>query len=124
MVTILANSLQTFPTQIIILFSPLIGVLGAFVTGSATVSNILFSPIQSQTAISAGLNPVDLLSLQSVGSAYGNMVSIGNILAVIAVTGIKNSEGKILKINLVVMGGYTLLVLIGFAFLNMPWFAG
>jgi len=119
MVNILADSLRTFPTQIIILFSPLIGVLGAFVTGSATVSNILFSSIQSQTAISAGLDVVDLLSLQAVGSAYGNMVSIGNILAVIAVTGIKNGEGKILKINLALAGLYTVLVWLGFGVLSL-----
>lgn len=119
MVTILANNLKVFPNQIIILLSPLIAVLGAFVTGSATVSNILFSSIQSQTAISAGLDVVDLLSLQSVGSAYGNMVSIGNILAVIAVTGIKNAEGKILKINLAMAGFYTILVWVGFVIVKM-----
>ena len=39
------------------LISPLVGALGAFVTGSGTSTCVLFGGLQSQTALSLGLNP-------------------------------------------------------------------
>lgn len=84
------------------LFAPFIGALGAFITGSSTASNLLFSDFQLQAAIFFKLPAVLILALQSVGSAVGNMISIGNILAVLAVVhASKKDETIILRRNLI-----------------------
>ncbi len=78
-------------------FSPLLGALGAFFSGSNTVSNLTFGGIQQAAAVSLQMPPLIVLSLQNVGGAMGNMVSIQNIIAACAVVGIANKAGEILK---------------------------
>ena len=79
--------------------SPYIGVLGAFVSGSNTVSNTLFAALQFDTARLLALSPILVVALQSVGGAIGNMTCINNVVAVCTTTGVKNEEGKIIIRN-------------------------
>jgi lactate permease len=69
-------------------FAPLLGALGSFFSGSNTVSNLMFGPIQAAIADSLGLDRATVLALQSAGGAMGNMVCIHNIVAVAAVLGL------------------------------------
>jgi len=78
-------------------FAAYLGASGAFFSGSATISNLTFSGIQSSIALQSGLDLPLILSLQSVGAAMGNMVSINNIVAVCSILGIAQREGFILK---------------------------
>jgi lactate permease len=78
-------------------FAPLLGALGAFFSGSATVSNLTFSGIQDSIAHTLGFERTSILALQSVGSAMGTIVSISNIVAVCSILGLLNQEGFILK---------------------------
>ena len=78
-------------------FASYLGALGAFFSGSNTVSNLTFAPIQDSIAQSLDLNRTIILSEQSVGGAMGNMVCINNIVAVCSVLGIENKDGYILK---------------------------
>ncbi|MDW8443992.1 MAG: L-lactate permease [Acetobacteraceae bacterium] len=80
--------------------APAVGALGAFVTGSATASNILFSALQEATAEGLGLPPVLLLAAQGVGAAVGNIVCPHNIVAGAATVGIAGAEGAILRATL------------------------
>lgn len=75
----------------------LFGAFGSFFSESATVSNLTFGGIQYGIAEQAQLSVPLVLSLQSVGAAMGNMVCINNIIAVSAILGIKNQEGKMIK---------------------------
>lgn len=68
--------------------APLLGALGAFFSGSNTVSNLTFAPVQAAIAGELGLDRVSILALQNAGGALGNMVCIPNILAVAAVLGL------------------------------------
>lgn len=79
------------------LFAPLLGALGSFFSGSATISNLTFSGIQNSIAMELNLDRTLILSLQSVGAAMGNMVCINNIVAVCSILGLSNHEGWILK---------------------------
>lgn len=88
------------------LVAPFVGVVGAFIAGSSTVSNLLFSSLQYTTATTIGISAVLVLSLQAVGSALGNMVAVHNILAAEAVAGLKNMEGKILRRTLIPVAIY------------------
>jgi len=81
--------------------SPFIGVLGAFLTGSNTMSNLLFSPLQATTAHSLGIKPSLILSLQTVGGAIGNMICIFNVVAAYATVNMHEREFAVIKLNLI-----------------------
>jgi len=78
------------------LVAPFLGVLGTFVTGSATASNILFTELQLSAAASLELAPVAMAAAQGAGSAIGNVVAPHNIIAGAATVGIVGREGAVL----------------------------
>lgn len=77
--------------------APLIGSIGAFMFGSNTVSNIMFTPLQFETATILNLPHLIIVALQNQGGAIGNMVCINNIVATCATTSIIGAEGKLLR---------------------------
>jgi len=83
---------QTWP-----LFAGFVGGLGGFITGSNTVSNLLFSEFQWGMATQLDLPRQVIVAAQATGGAFGNMVCIHNIVAVCAVVGLSGMEGAILK---------------------------
>jgi L-lactate transport len=85
------------------MFASYLGAVGAFFSGSNTVSNLTFGAVQYSVANTTGLSVPLILALQSVGGAMGNMVCINNIIAVCSVLGIDKAEGKILKVTAVPM---------------------
>lgn len=93
----IANFLANSLGQNYLLISPLIGAFGAFVSGSSTVSNLLFTSIQTDAAISIGISAVLITALQLIGSAAGNMIALHNIVTAQATLGLKSGEDKILK---------------------------
>lgn len=93
-------------------FAALLGALGSFFSGSATVSNLTFGGIQFSIAEQVGLPVATVLALQSVGSAMGNMVCINNIIAVSTILGIVNQEGHIIKKTIIPMMVYGLIAAI------------
>ena len=82
------------------MFAPTIGAVGAFLAGSNTVSNLMFSQFQFETANLLGLSGALIVSAQSVGAAAGNMVAIHNIVAASATVGLIGKEGMILRITI------------------------
>ena len=77
--------------------APAVGVLGTFVTGSATASNILLTDLQAATAYQLGLPVLWVAAAQSFGAAVGNMVCPHNIVAGAATVGVVGREGEILR---------------------------
>ncbi|MCC5787509.1 MAG: L-lactate permease [Phycisphaerales bacterium] len=73
-----------------IYLAPLLGALGSFFSGSNTVSNLTFAPVQAAIADSLDLEITSVLALQTVGGSLGNMVCIHNIVAVAAVIGLRD----------------------------------
>lgn len=94
---ILGNSLASATGQSWKFFASFLGALGSFFSGSTTISNLTFGPIQLSVAADTGVSVPLLLALQLSGAAMGNMLCIHNIVAVCAVLSLHNSEGKILK---------------------------
>lgn len=82
------------------LVAPFIGVAGSFISGSNTVSNILFGGFQYSIASLLGISHVITAALQVVGGAIGNMICVHNLVAVAAVAGVLGLEGKMIRINL------------------------
>ena len=82
-------------------FAPFVGALGAFITGSNTVSNLLFSEFQYNLANQLEIPRQIVVALQVVGGSMGNMVCVHNIVAVSAVVGLSGKEGLIIRRNAV-----------------------
>lgn len=81
------------------LFASLVGGFGSFITGSNTVSNLMFAEFQWGLAGALDLPRHILVAAQVVGGAMGNMVCVHNIVAVCAVVGLSGMEGVILRKN-------------------------
>ncbi len=80
------------------IFSPFIGLLGAFMTSSAMASNILFGNFQLTIAELLNFSAAPLLGAQAGGSSIGNIVCPGNVLLGTTTAGILGREGEILKL--------------------------
>ena len=105
------------------IFSSFLGAVGAFFSGSNTVSNLTFGSVQLSTAETTGLSVTLILALQSVGGAMGNMVCINNIVAVSSVLNIQNKEGTIIKTTIVPMVVYGIIAALCASFLIPLFYA-
>jgi len=101
MVTVVASALAGMFGGMYLFVAPFVGVFGAMVSGSNTVSNIMFSSLQFDTAITTGLSTVLIVALQNVGGAVGNMVAVNNIIPVCATTGATGQEGRLIVYNMI-----------------------
>jgi lactate permease len=93
------------------MFSPIIGALGAFIAGSNTVSNMMFSLFQFATAVQIDLNANQaafVVALQAVGGAAGNMICVHNVVAASATVGLIGREGDVIRKALIPMTYYVL----------------
>lgn len=99
MLYVMAEALAKIFSGAYIIVAPIIGVLGAFMSGSNTVSNTLFAGLQFQTATLVGMSPVLIVALQNIGGAAGNMICVNNVVAACATTGTMGNEGRIIKTN-------------------------
>ncbi len=79
------------------LFAPAIGALGAFIAGSNTVSNLMFSLFQHGVAAQLAISGAMVVALQAVGAAAGNMIAIHNVVAASATVGLLGQEGSTLR---------------------------
>lgn len=113
----LASTLAESLSGVWIMIAPVLGALGSFITGSATVSTLTFSSIQENVAVGAGLNQYLVLALQVIGAAVGNMICIHNIVAAGGAVGLSGKEGDILRKTIVPAVIYlVLLVVVGLVF--------
>ena len=107
----MANAIAMVGKDLYVFISPFIGILVAFVSGSATVSMNLFTNLQFNTAELLQLPTVFIISMQCVGAAIGNMVCINNAVAASATIGTIGREGKLIKINAIPMLIYTIITI-------------
>ncbi|WP_100399617.1 L-lactate permease [Bacillus sp. FJAT-44742] len=107
------------------LIAPWIGALGAFVAGSNTVSNMMFSLFQWGVADNIGVPQGLIVAMQAVGGAAGNMVTVHNVVAAAATVGLIGKEGLIIRKTIIpltyylLMAGLMATAIIAFSFLNV-----
>lgn len=77
--------------------SATVGALGAFIAGSNTVSNMMFSQFQFEVAQTLTISSAVVVALQAVGAAAGNMIAIHNVVAASATVGLLGREGTTLR---------------------------
>lgn len=89
-------------------FSTFIGGLGAFVAGSNTISNMMFSLFQFGVGERIAVDPTWIVALQAVGGAAGNVICVHNVVAASAVVGLIGREGEVIRKTLLVFVYYAL----------------
>jgi lactate permease len=94
-------------------FSPLIGVLGAFMTGSNTNSNVIFAPLQKQAAELIGISAFIVLGAQTTGGSLGSMLAPAKVIVGCSTARLAGREGEVLKKTL--LPGLVIAACIGMA---------
>lgn len=74
MIATMASALVNLTGEMYPVASPFIGLLGAFITGSNTNSNILFGALQESSAVSLGLSASVMCAAQSLGASVGGAI--------------------------------------------------
>ncbi|MBJ9978363.1 lactate permease LctP family transporter [Pseudomonas sp. S75] len=92
---VLAGTGAAFP-----FFSPFLGWLGVFLTGSDTSSNALFSSLQATTAHQIGVSDTLLVAANTSGGVTGKMISPQSIAVACAATGLVGKESDLFRFTL------------------------
>ena len=109
----LAEGISSLVGVIYPVFAPFVGIIGSFVTGSNTNSNVLFGLLQKNVAELLSLSPLVILSAQTVGGALGSMVAPAKLAVGSSTTAAKGMEGDILRMTLPI--GLVCVAIIGIA---------
>ena len=116
----LANGVAALAGGAYPLLAPALGGFGAFVAGSNTISNMMFSLFQFEVAVKIGIDATWMVALQAVGGAAGNVICVHNVVAASAVVGLSGREGEVIRKTLLVFVYYALAAgVIGFVFLKL-----
>jgi lactate permease len=119
----IADGIRTLAGPAFPMLSPFIGVIGAFMTGSNTNSNIMMGALQVETAVGLGIAPVLIAAAQTVGGSLGSGISPDKSVIGATVAGVQGNEGRITRTALpygligVTVVGLQVLIL---AMLRMP----
>lgn len=92
---VLAGTGAAFP-----FFSPFLGWLGVFLTGSDTSSNALFGSLQATTAHQIGVSDTLLVAANTSGGVTGKMISPQSIAVACAATNIVGKESDLFRFTL------------------------
>ena len=112
MIYYMAEAFSKVGRGLYIIISPIIGILGSFISGSNTVSVTLFTNLQEQAAANLNLNTAIIVAANIIGGAIGNMICVNNVVAACATAGTAGREGKIIRINAIPTVIYTVMVIL------------
>ena len=100
MTSLLADGIARLAGPAFPLVSPFIGVLGAFMTGSNTNSNVIFGNLQQQVAAITGVNALIILAAQTSGAAIGSIFAPAKIIVACSTVNLGGKEGDALGATL------------------------
>ncbi len=101
-------------------FSPFLGWLGVFLTGSDTSANALFSNLQAVTGQQVGVDPILTVAANSSGGVCGKMISPQSIAVATAASGLVGKEGDLFSFT--VQHSLILAVIVGImTYLQAYW---
>ena len=81
-------------------FSPFLGWLGVFLTGSDTSSNALFCSLQATTAQQIGVSDTLLVAANTTGGVTGKMISPQSMAVACAAVGLVGKESDLFRFTL------------------------
>jgi lactate permease len=97
MTYVLAQGLGRVAGPLYPLVAPFIGLLGAFMTGSNTNSNVVFAPLQQQAAQVLQISVLVILGAQTTGGSLGSMLAPAKLIVGCSTAGLAGQEGEVLK---------------------------
>ena len=97
MTYVLAEGLSQVAGSFYPLVAPFIGLLGAFMTGSNTNSNVVFAPLQQQAASLLQISALVILGVQTTGGSLGSMLAPAKVIVGCSTAGLSGREGEVLK---------------------------
>jgi len=86
------------------LVAPVIGALGAFMTGSNTNSNVVFAALQFRTAQMLRFSVPAILAAQTSGAALGSVIAPTKVVVGASTGGMEGREGEVMRKMLVYSG--------------------
>ena len=89
------------------IFSPVLGWIGVFLTGSDTSSNALFCGMQRTTAEAVGMDPYLAVAANTTGGVAAKMISPQSIAVAVGAAGMHGQEGALMRYTI----GHSLLML-------------
>lgn len=95
--SVLADGIARILGKAYVILTPVVGMIGSFMTGSNMSSNILFGEFQVTTASLLHLDKAAILGAQTAGGAIGSAISPSKIILGTTTAGILGSEGQVLK---------------------------
>lgn len=97
------------------LFSPVLGWIGVFLTGSVVNSGSLFAPLQSITASQIGIEPAAMVASNVMGGDMAKMISPQSVAVAAAAVGLAGKENELFKFTI----KYSVIFLIFVGIINL-----
>jgi lactate permease len=97
MTMLLAQGLSAVVGAAFPLVSPMVGILGAFATGSNNNSNVLFGSLQKSAALLLSIDPRILLAAQTAGGSLGSMLAPAKLIVGCSTVGLDKHDGEVLR---------------------------
>lgn len=98
MTVLLAQGIAKVSGPFFPLASPFIGLLGSFMSGSNTNSNVMFGLLQVEAARALGIGSVTIASIQSLGASVGSSMSPAKVVVGATVAGLGGEVRDIFRI--------------------------
>ncbi len=117
MVYVLAQGLGRTAGPLYPFVSPFIGLLGAFMTGSNTNSNVVFTPLQQQAAHLLRMAVPVILAAQTTGGGVGSALAPAKLIVGCSTAGLAGQEGAVL--NKILLPGLLISGVVG----GLAWLA-
>jgi lactate permease len=120
MTTLLAQGIAKVSGPFFPVASPFIGLLGSFMSGSNTNSNVMFGLLQVETARALGIGAVTIASIQSIGASVGSSMAPAKVIVGATVAGLGDEVRSIFRIvipyvlALVLLAGVEAFVIVRF----------
>jgi lactate permease len=93
----LAEGLARATGPLFPLVSPWIGAIGAFMTGSNTNSNVIFTKLQMQTGELLGFRVAIILAAQTAGAALASVIAPAKVVVGASTAGMTGKEGEVIR---------------------------
>lgn len=100
MTSALARGMSDIAGSVYPVIAPIVGMLGAFATGSNTNSNVLFGMLQKEVATLVGASPAVILAAQTTGGSLGSMIAPAKLAVGSSTNSLKGREGEVLRYTL------------------------
>jgi lactate permease len=97
MTVLLGRAIANGTGAVFPIFSPYIGVLGTFMTGSNTNSNVMFGALQLETARALEIGVVSVASTQSIGGSLGSSIAPAKVLVGTAIVGLSDRVNEVMR---------------------------